>query len=159
MNPFRRTRRAIRSPTGPAGPGRLVALLVLAAPLLGCGEPEPTGSDAGLTREEFVEAVVALRDAELDVQARLEQDSADVLFEARKDSILAAYETTESELHAFLARHPDLEYQDALWDTITQRLKRPVHDPTAPGAFPEEAPPVPESARPERSIRPGPDGR
>lgn len=159
MNPFRRTRPPIRSSTGPSGPGRLVALLVLATPLLGCGEPEPTGSDAGLTREEFVQVVVALRDAELDVEAQLEQDSADVLFEARKDSILAAYETTESELHAFLARHPDLEYQDALWDTIAQRLKRPAHDPTAPGAFPEEEPGVPESARPERWIRPGRDRR
>lgn len=134
-------------------------LLILAAPLMGCGGPEPTSSQTGLTREDFVEVVVALRDAEIDAQARLEQDSADVLFEARKDSILAAHETTESALHEFLAQHADLEYQDALWDTITQRLKRPVHDPTAPGAFPEEAPEIADSLRREYPFGVERDGR
>lgn len=128
----------------------MIALIALVGPVgLACGDSEPGASAPGLTRSEFVDVVVALREAERTVQAEAPQDSADARFEERKDSILAAHGTTITELEEFLAFHADLAYQDALWDTITQRLKRPAFDPTAPGATPEGAAEAPERSGPE----------
>lgn len=103
-----------------------VAVLALLAPVLACGGPEPAGSEAALTRAEFIDVVSAVREAELAVEG---SDSAQALFEARRDSILAAHGTTEAALRAFLERHSGLAYMEEVWDSIAQRLKRPLRSP------------------------------
>ena len=133
-------------------PGLGLLALVLGAAACGGSEPAAAG---GLTRAEFVDVVVAVRQAELDGPADVDQDSADVLFEERKDSILAAHGVTEADLERFLAAHADVDFQDALWDTITQRLKRPIRDPAVYGPAPDTAP----NREPdglERPVRPDP---
>jgi hypothetical protein len=135
------------------GRGLPVALaLALLGPALACAGPDPAASGPGLTRSQFIEAVVAIRDAELAV-ARA--DSAQALFEARRDSILAAHGTTEAELRLFLERHSELAYMEEVWDSITQRLKRPIESPRRADPLTEESDPPGPGAVPDR----GPTGR
>lgn len=122
----------------PSSDGRwpVVGVLALLAPILACAGPEPAGSRAELTRAEFIEVVVALREAELAVAflepgtSEAAADSAQAVFEARKDSILAAHGTTEAALYSFLERHSRLAYMEEVWDSIGQRLKRPIGVPS-----------------------------
>ncbi len=97
---------------------------------MACGEPEPT-VQAGLTAEEFVEVVVALREAEREVAS---EEDATVLFEERKAEILSRYDTTDEELRAFLADHGrDLAALSETWDSIAERLKHEAPmDSTSP---------------------------
>ena len=109
-----------------------VTLAVLTV-VAGCGESEPAEPaepETAVTRSEFIEIMVGLREAAYEVQLL---DSADLRFAERRDSILATYETTEEELRSFLDAHPELEYQKELWDSITRRLKRPTVRPETRG--------------------------
>lgn len=105
---------------------RYSAGLILALLLSACGgEPDPSSAETGLTRAEFIEVMVALRTAEIDLQLRFERDSViEARFEPVRDAILSSRGITAGQLHAFIDRHPDLEYQETLWDTISERLKR-----------------------------------
>lgn len=129
-------------------------ILVLGLLLAGCSDPDPAASEAALSRDEFIDVVVALRTAENELVS--DTTVADSLFQTRfvvvKDSILRAHGTTTEKLYAFLERHPELAYQNELWDSITQRLKRPR--PGAPAR--EEITPVPED-RPAPPSMPGRD--
>ncbi len=100
--------------------------LLLALLLAACGgEPDPASSENRLTRAEFIDAVVALRTAEIDLRLRFDEDSViEARFERLRDAILSSRGITAGQLHAFIDRHPDLAYQEALWDTISERLKR-----------------------------------
>lgn len=101
-----------------------MGLIVLTAFVAGCGTGGASGADAPdqLTSEEFVEIVAALREAE---RAVTDQDSAGAHFVERKAAILAEHETTEAELLAFIASHDgDVARLQAVWDTISQRLKQ-----------------------------------
>ncbi len=136
-------------------------LLALALGLWGCTGTggDPAGGTA-LTPEQFIEVIVALREAEREVA---EEDSAAALFEERKRAILDRHGTTEEELRGFIvAHHEELPVLQAAWDTITERLKHarpaaeswdgPEGDPRADpdGTDPGEA----EARKPAR-LRPG----
>lgn len=117
-----------------------MAGLVLLAGLLAlpaCG-PDPAES-LDLTQAQFIDVVAAIRNAEIEVSR---EDSAAALFQAKKDSILAAHGVTEAELEEFLNLHSDPQTLDALWDSLTQRLKRPL-------ATPRDGPVVDEDERPD----------
>lgn len=137
----------------------MALLALLLAPPLACGQEEPEGRAGGLSRSEFIDVVVAIRKAEFDVES---EDSAATRFEARRDSILAAHELTDEDLYAFVDRHPELGYMDAVWDSVTERLKRPLHDPPREdtAAAPREPEPIQQDddgrrARPRSGIIPG----
>ena len=99
----------------------LLALLVAACG----GEPDPASSDTALTRAEFIDVVVALRTAEIDLRHRFDEDSViEARFEPLREAILSSRGITAEQLHAFIDRHGELDYQEALWDTISERLKR-----------------------------------
>jgi hypothetical protein len=133
-------------PAGPA-PVRLGIVLLGAVTLaIGCSDPAG-GPGPALTRAEFIDVVVAIRRAELDLERSDEPgDSAAVLFQARRDSILAAHGTTPEELYEFLEQHSDLHYMDGVWDGITQGLKRPLRS--------RDLPPEPEGDSVWRQGRP-----
>lgn len=83
-----------------------------------------------VTREQFVSAVVALREAEREA---VELDTPEERFEERKSEILGEHGVTEDQLRAFLLAHEgDVRYLEAVWDTINERLKHvPLrHDPS-----------------------------
>lgn len=118
---------------------RWAAVLLLGALIAtaGCGEPDPAESTIDLTRGEFVDVVVALRDAQLAAEVR--DSGSTARFEQKRDSILTAYQVTEAELHEFLERNRDLEVMVEIWDSITQRLKRPLAQPGASPATAEDS--------------------
>ena len=112
------TRPATRAATA------IIALALSAALLPACAGPDPAESGPRIDRGEFIEVVVALRDATIDLEQR---DSVPAgRFEELRDSILAAHGIDGVELYAFVNAHPDLKYQKALWDSINRRLRRPL---------------------------------
>lgn len=125
---------------------RAFALLGAAAIVVGCGEPAGSSGPA-LTRDEFIGVVVAIRQAELDLERTGEEgDTLAARFQARRDSILAAHGTTREELYEFLEHHTDLHYMDGVWDSITQDLKRPLWNrelPEEDDPDRQELPPTP----------------
>ena len=125
-------RRSRDSATRPATRTAAAITLALSAALLpACAGPDPAGSGPKIDRDEFVEVMVALRHATIDLE---QQDSVpEGRFEALRDSILAAHGIDGVELYAFVTAHPDLEYQEALWDSINRRLKRPLEAPDVTG--------------------------
>lgn len=99
---------------------------VATAALAACGDGAEPDAGPPITRTQFIDAVVALRTAEIDLDREIPDDSVlAVRFAAARDSILEARNVTAAELRAFLAHHQDLDVQNALWDTIAERLKRP----------------------------------
>lgn len=95
--------------------------VLLAAGLLGGCRASDATAEAEVTRSEFVEIVTALRQAE---RAVAQEESAESLYAERKSEILARYDVTESNLRAFVERlQEDPAELQAVWDTISQRLK------------------------------------
>lgn len=134
--------------------GSILVAVVLTAGA--CSESDPATSETGLARSEFVEVVVALRNAEIELTEELEDDSAlDARFGTARDSILDAHGTTQEELFTFLERHPDVQYQDEVWDTITQRLKR--LSPNAEARQQRSRQVTPELGEPPRRPSPKPE--
>jgi hypothetical protein len=126
---------AVPTPSALAAPGRrwlvylcIALLLTLAVGLGGCAGER---ADAPvLTQEQFVDIIVALREAEREVA---EEDSAAARFEERKRGILERHGTTEDQLRAFIVTHrDDLPVLQAVWDTITERLKYARPTPVGP---------------------------
>jgi hypothetical protein len=108
-------------------PGRvrllLVALLVLHLPLVGCGDREPTGRDTALTPAEFIEIIVALREAERELE-EADPDSAAKEFARRRTEILDDYGATEDNVRAFIElNHGRPGLMSIVWDSIAQRLR------------------------------------
>jgi hypothetical protein len=108
-------------------------LVFLAAP--GCTDGDPTAQPAGLSRGEFIEIMVALREAEWDAsEGEAPRDSVQVEFERRKAEILAQHGATEADLHAFLERNYRRPgFMGEVWDSIAKRL-RVETPPPAPDA-------------------------
>lgn len=124
----------------------VLALLCVLTPVAACGVSGSESGQAVLTRSEFIDVMVALRSTRLDLEGlrELPDSVRESRFVERRDSILRERDITEEELYAFVARHPDLEYQKEVWDTISERLRRPL-DPAGPGpdsASPRPRPPV-----------------
>ncbi|MGH7505636.1 MAG: hypothetical protein ACRELX_08280 [Longimicrobiales bacterium] len=90
--------------------GALLALVLVA----GCGDAEPA---AAMTRETFVDVIVALREANRDApDART--------FEARKQEILEQAGVSDSALVRFArVRADDLAFMAEAWDSIARRLR------------------------------------
>ena len=113
--------------TGPAArlarrlaAGALVGLLIAAGCDAGSGGgAAEEGAVDGLTRDEFVEVVVELREAEREAQ---EQDSTDSWFRDRKEEILEERGVTETQLRDYLLAHgEDMALLEALWDSINEQ--------------------------------------
>lgn len=121
----------------PGRPGRVAAATLLVVVVLSaCGERDPTAQPRTPSRQEFVEVVVALREAERAVRDASDPDSAAAAFEERKEEILERYGTTDAALRRFVERlHARPAVMAEVWDTIAQRLRR-------------EAEPEPERRRP-----------
>jgi hypothetical protein len=98
--------------------GALLSLL-----LVGCDALAPTSRDGGLNKAQFVDVIVALREAEREIIQEVTSDSAHIEFAQRKDEILRRHGVSEEDLHQFVARHRDRPalVTDA-WDQIAQRL-------------------------------------
>lgn len=127
VDPARPTARAAARPAPASAAAALVVAALSAGLLSACDGSDPAGSRLGIDRGEFIEVVVALRDAKFDLE---QQDSVpEGRFEELRDSVLAAHGVESAELYAFVSAHPDLEYQEALWDSINRRLKRPLMAP------------------------------
>ena len=93
--------------------GGLVAPVMLAAALGAgaCGGPADT-----VSREEFIEAYVALRVAEL-------EGAGNVISDAARDSVLAASGVTEEDLDAFVEVHGgDPVFMSAVWNEVEGRM-------------------------------------
>jgi hypothetical protein len=102
--------------------------------ILACGEPETRNRT--LQPAEFVDVVVALRQAELEMVGEVDPDSLGVMWERRKAEILDHHGTTEDEVRTFLPLHRDRPGVVAeVWDSIAQRLRAPRAQPLegAPG--------------------------
>lgn len=99
----------------------LILALLLPALLAGCDLGRASRSEAPLTPDEFVEIIVAVREAEREVA---QEDSAGQRFEERKQEILEHHGTNEAELQRFLAANREnIALLQTVWDTITERLR------------------------------------
>jgi Ser/Thr protein kinase RdoA (MazF antagonist) len=99
----------------------LLALLAAAA----CTDGDPTAQPTGLSRGEFIEIMVALREAEWEAsEGQTPRDSVQMEFEGRKAEILARYGAAEGDLHAFLERNYQRPgFMGEVWDSIAKRLR------------------------------------
>jgi hypothetical protein len=96
-------------------PGMIrISLLLIAGALLGCAR----GDDGtGLRTDRFVDVVVELRQAALD----LRDDPA--AYDVRKGQILRDAGVTEDQLRAYVEVHgTDLDHMAEVWRSINQRL-------------------------------------
>jgi hypothetical protein len=102
---------------------RWVVGALLPLVLVGCDALAPTSRDGGLTKAQFVDVIVALREAEREIIQDVTSDSAHVAFAERRDEILQRHGVSEEDLRQFVARHRDRPalVTDA-WDQIAQRL-------------------------------------
>lgn len=74
-----------------------------------------------MTDDEFIEVIVALREAEM---ALARTDSAGEAFERRRTEILDRHGVTQEDLREFVRQTaPDLARTTALWDSISHRLR------------------------------------
>ncbi|MEX2283229.1 MAG: hypothetical protein WEE89_12165 [Gemmatimonadota bacterium] len=98
---------------------RQFILILLAALVLPACDRQTTPPDTGgLSREQFVELFVALRNAKK--SARSPAD-----FELQKRQLLADAKVTEEQFKSFADAHAeDLAFMAAVWDSIQNRLDR-----------------------------------
>jgi hypothetical protein len=130
--------------TGDGGGGRWGVILGLAVLGLllgmsaGC-EREPTGGDRALTPAEFIEVIVALREAELEVEREVNPDSVEVEFARRREEIFERYGVGPEGVRAFVERHyhrPGV--MSSVWDSIAHRLRTRPSDEPVEGPYPLE---------------------
>jgi len=126
----------------------LIVVLGLGLATTGCGEREPTAGDARLRTNEFIEIIVALRNAELELDRTMPADSIEAEFARRKAAILEQYSATDDDVRAFVERHHARPgFMAEVWDTIAQRLRA---EPPAPVGVEPSAPLDVESPTPLR---------
>jgi hypothetical protein len=95
----------------------------------GCDRQQPTEGRTALTPAEFIDAIVALRQAEREVERSVDPDSLAVEFARRREAILEEQGVTASQLHDFVERHhrrPGV--MAGVWDSVTQRLRTDLGD-------------------------------
>jgi hypothetical protein len=157
---------ANRSPSYSGPRRRWLVGALLSLLFVGCDGLAPTSRDGGLTKAQFVDVIVALREAEREIIQEVAGDSAHIEFAQRKDEILERHGVSEEDLRQFVARHRDRPalVTDA-WDQIAQRLGVRTEDimESLPGmeALPyqgelprvDELPRVEEAAPPEGPLR------
>jgi hypothetical protein len=113
----------------------LTLLLVLSA---GC-EREPTGGDRALTPAEFIEVIVALREAELEVEREAHPDSVEVEFVRRREEIFERFGVGPEGVRAFVERYHDRPgVMSSVWDSIAHRLRTRPSDEPVDGPYPLE---------------------
>jgi hypothetical protein len=90
--------------------------------LWGCGEP--AAPDRTLAPGEFVDIIVALRQAEQDSNREAHPDSVEIEFERKKLEILERHNATEEQVRGFMEgyRHKPKVIATA-WDSIAHRLR------------------------------------
>jgi hypothetical protein len=94
------------------------ALIIAALLASGCSPAEPQ-PDPGMSTEQFIEAVVTLRQA-------AQQTGSVEEFEARRQQLLEASAITDSMLLQFVRVHGhDVQRMTEIWDSISARLQRP----------------------------------
>jgi hypothetical protein len=117
-------------------PGLIALALVLG---LGACEREPTGGDRALTPAEFIEVIVALREAELEVEREVHPDSVEVEFARRRDEIFERYGVGPEGVRAFVERYHDRPgVMSSVWDSIAHRLRTRPSDEPVEGPYPLE---------------------
>jgi hypothetical protein len=114
---------ANRSPSHSGPRRRWVVGALLPLLLVGCDALASASRHGGLTKAQFVDVIVALREAEREIIQEVTSDSAHIEFAQRKDEILRSHGVSEEDLRQFVARHQDRPalVTDA-WDQIAQRL-------------------------------------
>jgi hypothetical protein len=96
----------------------LTALIIAALLASGCSPSEPQ-PDPGMTTEQFIEVVVALRQA-------AQQTGSTEEFDARRQQLLQESAITDSMLLQFVrVRGDDVQRMTVIWDSISARLQRP----------------------------------
>lgn len=120
----------------PAARWLTAALLPLA--LGGCDALTPDTRDPGVTPDQFVDVVVALRQAEQEVGGEADADSVQMEFTRRRDLILEEHGVTADEIRAFVLRHQDRPALLAeAWERVAERLGSNTSN-AADGRFPDE---------------------
>ncbi len=121
------------------GAALAAALLTLSVP--GCGRIRLGGhTESAISRERFIDAVVALRQVEGPAR-----DS--TAFRGARDSVLREEGVSSAELAEFARVHGgDIEYMSLVWDSIEARLRGRPPSPQAPSGAPAAAPEPPSSA-------------
>jgi hypothetical protein len=112
----------------PALPG-LWILAALIPVTVSCGDRDLTGREPALRPGQFVEIIVALREAEWEVAEASHPDSAIADFQHRRAEILEHHGATEESLRRFVERyHRRPGVMSTVWDSIAQRLRSPAPD-------------------------------
>jgi O-methyltransferase involved in polyketide biosynthesis len=98
---------------------RIFGLILLLAVVLPACDRQTTPPDAGgLSREQFVELFVSLRNAKKSATTPAD-------FEEKKRQLLAKANVTEEQFKRFADAHAeDLVFMAAVWDSIQSRLDR-----------------------------------
>src|SRR5687768_9638624 len=95
-----------------------ITVISLIAVLLPACDRTATTPDSGLSRDQFIEVFIALRNAKKDARTP-------AAFEEQKRQILARAKITEADFKSFGQAHAeDLSFMAAVWDTIQARLDR-----------------------------------
>lgn len=108
-----------------------LAAAVLTLVVGGCNAVDPTSRDAELTRDQFVDVIVALREAEREVVQEAPADSLQPRFIQRREEILAEHGVTADDLREFVARHQGRpSVMAGVWERIAERLGATPSDST-----------------------------
>lgn len=121
------------TPSPPRGRRTAGWLAAAVLPLIvsGCNAVEPTARDGELTRDQFVDVIVALREAEQELVQEAPADSLQPRFIQRRDEILAEHGVTADDLRTFVRRHQERPSVMAeMWERIAERLGPTPSDST-----------------------------
>jgi hypothetical protein len=112
-----------RRPSHPRVARRWLAAALFPLVVVGCDALDPTARDGGVTKERFIEVIVALREAERELVLDESSDSAHIEFAQRKEDIFQRKGVSEYDLRQFVTRHRDRPaVMTDVWDQIAQRL-------------------------------------
>jgi hypothetical protein len=93
-------------------------ICLIAVLLPACDRATPPPDTGGLSRDQFIEVFIALRNAKKNALTPAD-------FEVQKRQILGRAKITEAQFKSFGEAHTeDLAFMAAVWDTIQTRLDR-----------------------------------